>query len=142
VSLTSRIIAVLTLVVLSLSVAEVAYASTWTISLHTGSKSEAQSLTLQPPSGVTSACVTPVSKKEVTVTWGSVSHASEFEVWQSFKGGTYTAVTTLTGTSWTSSTLTSGTYSYEVETEVGTNWVSSKSSPSATRTINTSPGCQ
>jgi hypothetical protein len=130
VNLTSRVIAVLTLVVLSLSVADVAYASTWTVALHTGSHGEAQSVALLPPSGVAAACTTPASNRQVTVTWGTVAHASDFDVLQSVNTGTYLSVATLTGTAWTSSTLSKGSYSYEVETEVGSTWTSAPSSPS------------
>ncbi len=134
--LSTRLTAITTLVVLSLSVSSVAYASTWTVTLHASSHAEAHA---QPspaaPTGVTAMCVAPASKKEVSVTWGAVSNASEFEVLQSLNGGSYGSVTTLTATAWTSGALATGTYNYEVETQIGTNWASSPSSPSATRTI-------
>lgn len=134
--LSARLTAISTLVVLSLSVAGVAYASTWTVALHAGSHAEAQAQAAPvAPTGVTATCVAPASKKEVSVTWGAVSHASEFEVLQSLNGAGYASVTTLTASAWTSSALATGTYSYEVETQIGTNWASSPSSPSATRSI-------
>jgi hypothetical protein len=139
VRLSARLTAITTLVVLSLSVAGVAYASTWTVTLHASSHGEAQAQAAPAaPTGVTATCVSPASKKEVSVTWGAVSHASEFEVLQSFNGGSYGATTTLTGTAWTSGALATGTYKYEVETQIGTNWASSPSSASATRTISSS----
>jgi hypothetical protein len=139
VKLPTRLTVITTLVVLSLSVAGVAYASTWTVTLHASSKAEAQAQAAPAaPAGVTATCVSPASKKEVSVTWGAVTHASEFEVLQSFNSGTYAAATTLTGTAWTSSALSTGTYKYEVETQIGTNWASTPSSASATRTISSS----
>jgi hypothetical protein len=140
-----RLIAILTLALLSLSVAGVAYASNWTVALRAGSSAGAQAQALPAaPTAVTSACTTPASSKQITVTWSSVSRATEFELWQSFNSGSYSSVSTLTGTAWTSSTgLAAGTYSYEVETQVGTNWVSGLSGPTATRTIkNGAKGCQ
>jgi hypothetical protein len=141
----TRLIAILTLALLSLSVAGVAYASNWTLSLRSGSSAEAHAQGLPAaPTAVTSACTTPASNKQITVTWGSVSNATDFEVWQSFNSASYTSVGTLTATAWASGTgLAAGTYSYEVETEVGTNWTSSRSSPTATMTIkNGVKGCQ
>jgi hypothetical protein len=137
VKLSTRLTAITTLVVLSLSVAGVAYASTWTVALHASSHAEAHAqASPAAPTGVTATCVAPASKKEVSVTWSAVSHASEFEVLQSLNGGSYGLVTTLTATAWSSGAgLATGTYNYEVETQIGTNWASSPSSPSATRTI-------
>jgi hypothetical protein len=137
VRLSSRLIAITTVVVLSLSIAGVAYASTWAIALHASSHAEAQAqASPAAPTSVTATCVAPAAKKEISVTWGTVSHATEFELLQSLNGGTYGAVTTLTGTAWTSSSgLSTGTYKYEVETQIGTNWASGPSSASTTRTI-------
>ncbi len=140
-----RLIAILSLALLSLSVAGVAYASNWTVALRASSSAGAQAQALPaPPTAVTSACTAPASNQQITVTWTSVSNATEFEVWQSFNSGSYSSVATLTGTAWTSSTgLAAGTYSYEVSGQVGTNWVGGLSGPTATRTIkNGAKGCQ
>jgi hypothetical protein len=141
----TRLIAVLAVVLLSLSVADVAYASNWTVVVRAGSSAEAQAQALPAaPTAVTSACTTPASNKQITVAWSSVSNATDFEVWQSFNSGTYMSIGTLTGTAWTSGTgLAAGTYTYEVETLVGSNWASGQSSPTAARTIkNGAKGCQ
>jgi hypothetical protein len=132
--------AVLTLASLSLAFAGVADASTWTTPLQSGSAGEAQAQTLPAaPTGVTSACVTPTSNRQITLTWNTVAHATKYTVWQSFKSGAYTSVATVTTTTWTSSTgLAVGTYSYEIKTQIGNNWIGALSSPSTTRTITAS----
>jgi hypothetical protein len=138
VNLTTRLVAVIALAVLSLSVADVAYASTWTVQLRTGSSTEAQAQALPAtPAGVTAACATPASNKQITVAWSApAGPATDFVVLQSYNGGTYGSVSTLSGTTWTSGAgLAAGTYAYEVETQLGSNWASGASSPSGTLTI-------
>ena len=58
--------------------------------------------------------------------------------------GTYSlAASGVTGTSWTSGTLTSGTnYWFEVTVNIGSNWASGKSSATGESTINSvTPFC-
>ena len=52
--------------------------------------------------------------------------------------GTYTLQTTVTTTTWTSAALATGSYWYEVVTDIGTNWASAKSPATAQRTISSS----
>ena len=49
--------------------------------------------------------------------------------------GTYTLQTTVTTLTWTSAALATGSYWYEVVTNIGTNWASAKSAATAQRTI-------
>jgi hypothetical protein len=44
----------------------------------------------------------------------------------------------VTALTWTSATLATGSYWYEVVTNIGTNWASAKSAATAQRTIGTS----
>ncbi len=72
------------------------------------------------------------------ISWSTVTHASNYTVDQSTTSATtgYTAAATgVTGSSWTSGTLSATTYWFEVVALAGTNWVSPNSSATASRTI-------
>jgi hypothetical protein len=95
---------------------------------------------------VSAACAAPSTAKTIKVTWSAVTHATVYAIWQSTTTatGTYSSVATgVSGTSWTSCTLTAATnYWYEVVADVGTNWAGPKSSASGESTINASnPFC-
>ncbi len=124
-----------------------AWATSWKPGLAAGSKGEAHSQAIPvAPTGVSAVCAAPTTTKTIKVTWSAVTHATAYAIWQSTTSatGTYSSVATgVSGTSWTSGTLTAGTnYWYEVVADVGTNWASSKSSASGESTINSSnPFC-
>jgi hypothetical protein len=126
----------------------VAWATTWKITLATGSKGETHAQALPAaPTAVTAACAAPTTAKTITVTWTAVIHATAYAIWQSTTSanGTESSVATgVTGTTWTSSALTAGTnYWFKVVADVGSNWASANSSASAESTINSSaPFCQ
>jgi hypothetical protein len=82
----------------------------------------------------------PTSGKKVTVTWAAVTHATGYAVYQSNTNATgpYTLQQTVTALTWTSAALATGSYWYEVVTNIGTNWASAKSAATAQRTIGTS----
>jgi hypothetical protein len=88
----------------------------------------------------TSACATPTSGKKVTVSWAAVTHATGYAIYQSTTTatGTYTLQATVTTATWTSATLATGSYWYEVVTDIGTNWAGAKSAATAQRSISSS----
>ena len=71
------------------------------------------------------------------MTWAAITHATGYGVYQSTTTatGTYTLQTTVTTLTWTSAALATGSYWYEVVTNIGTNWASAKSAATAERTI-------
>ena len=92
-------------------------------------------------SSVVGACTSPASAKTVKVSWTAVTHATAYAVYQSdtTANGTYTLQTSgVATTSWTTAALTTGDYWYEVVTDVGSNWASTKSAASAERVISSS----
>ena len=74
---------------------------------------------------VTSACAAPTSGKKVTVSWSAVTHATSYAIYQST-------------TTWTSAALATGSYWYEVVTDIATNWAGAKSAATTQRTISSS----
>jgi hypothetical protein len=88
----------------------------------------------------TSACASPASGKKVAVTWAAITHASGYAIYQSntTATGTYTLQTTVTTLTWTGAALATGSYWYEVVTNIGNNWASANSSATAQRTISNS----
>jgi hypothetical protein len=115
-------------------------AANWTVGLKTGGSGEAHAQALPVAPTATSACATPTSGKKVTVSWAAITHATGYAIYQSntTATGTYTLQTTVTTTTWTSAALTTGSYWYEVVTNIGTNWASAKSTATAQRTISSS----
>ena len=117
------------------------------VSLAASSKGEAQSQTLpSAPAGPSAACAAPTTSKTITVTWSSVIHASSYSIYDSTSSatGTYSLLASgVSGTSWTSGTLTAGkNYWFEATALVGSNWTSAKSSATGESTINSSnPFC-
>jgi hypothetical protein len=112
-------------------------AGNWTVGLHASSSGEAHAQALPSAPTASSACASPATGKKVTVTWGAITHATGYGVYQSTTSatGTYTLQTTVTTTSWTSAVLSTGNYWYEVVANIGSNWASAKSSATAQRTI-------
>ncbi len=128
---------------LALALAQSASAATnWVVQLTAGSSGHAQAQALPvAPGSVTATCNAPTTSKVVKVTWGAVTHATNYSVYQATSTtstpGTYTKVTTVTTTSWTSGTLTAGTnYWFKVATTIGTNWAGAQSAATAERSIN------
>jgi hypothetical protein len=120
-------------------------ASAWTVGATTRT-GEAQAQALAAPGNVTATCTNPTSARTITVTWTSVPHAT-YTIYQSTTSATSGFSVTasgVSGTSWTSGTLTSGrTYWYEVAAVLSTNWQSSPSAATTGRKINLlSPYCQ
>jgi hypothetical protein len=115
-----------------------AAATNWVMPLHAASAGEAQAQGLPAaPTGVTAACVSATTK-EIKVTWGAVTHATSYSIYQSTTSATagFTLVATgVTALTWTSGTLANGNYWYEVAPEIGDNWLGSTSSATAETTI-------
>ena len=109
----------------------------WTVGLKSGGSGEAQAQALPVAPMATSACATPTSSKKVTVSWVAITHATGYAIYQSntTATGTYTLQTTVTTTTWTSAALATGSYWYEVVTNIGTNWASAKSAATTQRSI-------
>jgi hypothetical protein len=112
----------------------------WTVGLKTGGSGEAHAQALPVAPTATSACATPTSGKKVTVSWAAVTHATGYAIYQSTTTatGTYTLQATVTTATWTSATLATGSYWYEVVTDIGTNWAGAKSAATAQRSISSS----
>ncbi len=123
----------------------VAVATTWTITLHTGSSGEAHTQTVpSAPASPTATCVS--GTQTVKVAWTAVTHAVSYTMYESTtgSGGTYTSLATgVTTNPYTTATLAAGTYYFKVTALVGTNWVSAQSVATPTgRVITTSsPFC-
>ena len=124
----------------------VAVATTWTITLHTGSSGEAHGQTVpSAPASPTATCVS--GTETVKVAWTAVTHAVSYSIYKSTtgSGGSYTSLATgVTANPYTTATLTpAGTYYFKVTAFVGTHWVSAQSVATPTgRVITTSsPYC-
>lgn len=130
-------------VVLLVAVPSVSDASTWSVLLASNSSAEAQSGSPpSAPTGVSASC--PTLGTAVTVAWSSVVNATNYAVEQSTtssSSGYSTVASGLTGTSWTSGSLSSGSYWFEVVASIGANWASTPSAPSAQITISLSLVC-
>ena len=115
-----------------------ASAAGWSLNLAAGSQGQSTGGALpSAPTGVTATCVSS-TQRQVTVTWAASAHATSYAVYDSTTtvGGTYTLIASgVTATSWTSGTLSVGSYWFEIVAQAGTNWASAKSSASAKRTI-------
>ncbi|MDR1326474.1 MAG: fibronectin type III domain-containing protein [Treponema sp.] len=67
------------------------------------------------PSSPSSVSASAVSSSSITITWGSVTGATEYKIYRGSSSGTYTSVGTSASTSYTDTGLTaSTTYYYEV----------------------------
>jgi hypothetical protein len=112
-------------------------AGNWTVHVATVNSGAARAQALPAAPTATSACASPTSLKEVTVSWAAITHASGYGVYQSntTATGTYTLQATVTTTSWTSAALAAGNYFYEVKANIGTNWASASSAATTKRTI-------
>ncbi len=119
-----------------------AAASSWAIAVGTGSSGEVQSSSLPAaPGGPAAACVSS-SSNTIKVTWSAVTDASSYTVYEatSASTGPYSAAATgITSTSWTSGSLSSGNYWFEVSAYEGTNWQSTDSAATAESTVTSSP---
>jgi hypothetical protein len=134
------VVGILTACSLTLSSGTAWATANWTIGLKTGGSGEARAQALPAAPVATSACATPASSKKVSVTWAAIIHATGYAVYQSntTATGTYALQTTVTNTTWTSVALATGSYWYEVVTDIGTNWASAKSAATTQRTISSS----
>lgn len=119
----------------------IASASIWTVHLQGNGAGQARAQAApSAPAGVSAAC-TSSSKTTVGVTWSPVTHASTYTVYESSTSsltGYSAAASALSGTSWTSPSLSSGTYWFEVDALVGSNWESAHSTASSGRSISSS----
>ena len=116
-------------------------ASNWVAALSSGSKGESQAKTLpSAPGSVAAACAAPTTNSTIKVTWAAVTLATSYSVYDATTSanGTYSLLASgVSGTSWTSGTLSSGTnYWFKVTASIGSNWVSAKSAASGESTIN------
>jgi hypothetical protein len=120
-----------------------AWASKWVVALATGSKGEAHAQAAPvAPTGVGAVC-TSSSGKTIKVTWSAVTHATSYLIYESTTSASsgFTLVASgVTGTSWTSATLSSANYWFEVAAAIGTNWLGAKSASTGESTISSS-GC-
>jgi len=120
-----------------------AWASTWKPTLKTGSTAESRAQgSPATPTSVAAACSSSTAKT-IKVTWGSVTKATSYTIYDATKSasGTYTSLATgITTTTWTSGTLSAGNDWYEVAALVGSNWVGFKSAATTESTISSS-GC-
>jgi cellulose 1,4-beta-cellobiosidase len=121
--------------------------SGWIVVLQTSSAGEGHAQALpSAPASVAASCSSPTTSQTIKVTWGSVTHATTYTVYDSTTsatGGFSSVATGVTTTSWTSETLSTGNYWFKVGASVGTHWSSAKSAASSESTINTAnPFCQ
>jgi hypothetical protein len=122
-------------------------ASNWVATVASGSKGESQATSLPAtPGSVGATCAAPTTAKTIKVTWSAVSLATSYSVYDSTTSatGTFSLLAGgVTGTSWTSGTLTSGkNYWFKMTATIGNNWISAQSAASPESTINsTAPFC-
>jgi hypothetical protein len=121
-------------------------ATNWIVTLHSSSAGESSAQALPAaPTGVAAAC-TSSSTETIKVTWSAVTLATTYSVYDSTTSatGTYTLVTSgVSATSYTTASLSSGNYWYEVTASIGTHWAGSKSTATGETTIaSTSPECK
>lgn len=139
----SRLLLAACLTFALLSATGIASASSWVETLHSGSSGQAQARVLpSAPVSVLAAC-TSSSGKTMKVTWAALILATSYSVYQSKTSastGYSLAASGVTTTSWTSGTLSNGTYWFEVAGYIGTNWASASSAASASHVISGS-GC-
>jgi hypothetical protein len=120
-----------------ISVASSASASTWSLS-STGTQSKARASVGPAAPTPASSCASANTAK---LTWTAITHAASYGVLQATSStGPFTVVAAaVTGTTWTSGTLASGSaYYWRMTSKVSTNWVSAQSASTAGRTISSS----
>jgi pectate lyase len=89
------------------------------------------------PTGVSAACVSTIGAS-IKVTWSGVSLATSYTVLDSTTSATFgfgTIASGVTGTSWTSGNLATGTYWFEVMAFIGVNWAGPPSTATSQHTI-------
>ena len=113
-----------------------ASAGVWKAGVAAGSKGKARADFLTAPTGVVASCVSPTGTS-VKVTWtAATGRAPGYTVLQATDSTPYTAVATVTGTSWTSGSLTNGfNYYYEITTTAGSKWTSAPTDPTPRRYV-------
>ncbi len=85
------------------------------------------------PTGVSATCSGPVLSPTAVVTWSAVSQATSYSVYDSTTSATsgFNLVAGAVGTTtWTSPSLTTGSYWYRVAAAIGGNWLGAQSSTS------------
>jgi hypothetical protein len=126
------------LLAVSPAMSGMASATQWTAKLAAGSHGEATAQGLPAaPAGPAAACVS-LFGTTVKVTWSAVPLATTYDVYQSTTsaGSGYVLVASgVLGTSWTTGSLASGSYWYEVAGVIGSHWVGTISAATAKRTI-------
>jgi hypothetical protein len=136
--LASLALGVASITLLCLDPAPMAVASNWSASIEPGSTAESDSGSAPAtPSAVTATCTSPFSSM-VTVNWIAVSSASAYDVYESTissSGGYVLAQDSVVGTSWTTGSLSTGDYWFEVSASLGTKWASSHSAATAQRSV-------
>lgn len=107
-----------------------AWAAPWAVSLQPANS--AQTHARGAPGAPTGVTATQTGSNQAAVSWTPVSSAATYAVSQSSTAasGPYSTVATVTTTSWTSGTLASGRYWFEVTATAGANWTGSPSAPS------------
>jgi hypothetical protein len=118
-----------------------AAAASWSVALSSSSSGQGLSQAApSAPSAPTAVCVSG-SAQTVRVGWTGVAHAASYTVYASTDGatGTYSALASgVTANPYTTSSLTPGTYTFEVAALVGGTWTSARSvASSPARTIRT-----
>ncbi|HMC40354.1 MAG TPA: hypothetical protein VKI19_11875 [Acidimicrobiales bacterium] len=76
--------------------------------------------------------------RTIIVSWSAVGHSSSYKVYESTtsaSSGFALVASQVASTSWTTASLSSATYWFEVASAVGTGWTSSTSTTTAPRTI-------
>jgi hypothetical protein len=127
-----------------LAVAGAASASTWAMGLQASSHgaSHAQAVP-SAPTGISAVCA--ATKGEVTISWTSLAHATNYTVYDTTTSaaGTYSSLTSgIATTSSTTAVLISGkNYWFEVGAYFGTNWAGTRSTASTERQISASGVC-
>ena len=115
-----------------------ACAGPWAVPLGTpgGGQSGAQGAP-SAPTGVSAACLSPLGAT-IKVTWTLVTEATSFTIYDSTTsatGGYAIIASGVAGATWTSGTLSTGNYWFEVVAHIGINWASVHSTATAESTI-------
>lgn len=115
-----------------------ASATAWVVGVASGTSGEAQARGApSTPSGVTSTCTSAVATT-VRVSWNAATNATSYSVYSSTtssSSGYSLYASGVSATSYTTGSLATGTYWFEVAAYTGTNWASSNSAATAARTI-------
>lgn len=127
-----------------LGMAGTGWATNWRPTLHAASAGESKAQGVPAaPTGTGAAC-TRARAETIKVTWSAVARATTYAIYDATTSasGTYSAVATgvTTTTTWTSGTLSTANYWFEVVAHTGTKWIGTKSVATAESTISSS-GC-